>query len=246
MKIRLIRGGGFFRPPFFSEETDTDIVVICLQGDCEYALPPVYDSSPLPPCHSVFFSEPRFTLDCGDDSIVILSTIDNSLHPAPPTQSPILLDELSVNVLFDVFVANHRSEKHQRSALDFICHQIIPAAAKDEYDKQAPAPLSAAVEDYLSRCLDEPLSLADLAEEFDCSSAFLTRQLRQAGKPSPLRLLGELRLREARKLLQQNDLSVTHIAARVGYSDLAAFSHFFKKHTGMSPTEYRRNLNWLV
>jgi AraC-like DNA-binding protein len=37
----------------------------------------------------------------------------------------------------------------------------------------------------------------------------------------------------------ERPLSIQEISARVGYADLAFFRALFKRHTGMTPAEYR-------
>lgn len=49
-----------------------------------------------------------------------------------------------------------------------------------------------------------------------------------------------LRLKEAQRLLANTDTKVIDIAYQVGFGSLTAFYGFFKKATGKSPGEYRR------
>lgn len=44
---------------------------------------------------------------------------------------------------------------------------------------------------------------------------------------------------QAKTLLQQRQLTVQQVALRLGFPDQAAFSRYFKKNTGISPTDYR-------
>ncbi|HEY6645413.1 AraC family transcriptional regulator [Povalibacter sp.] len=53
-------------------------------------------------------------------------------------------------------------------------------------------------------------------------------------------LLEQCRRKKARFLLQDTQLQITQIATNLGYSDLTAFNHAFKKWHGMPPTEYRK------
>ena len=48
-----------------------------------------------------------------------------------------------------------------------------------------------------------------------------------------------LRVARAKELLQQETLSMKEICVSVGYGDPNYFSRIFKKHTGVTPTEYR-------
>ena len=45
---------------------------------------------------------------------------------------------------------------------------------------------------------------------------------------------------EAKRLLVYTNRSTIEIAAELGYNDSSHFSKFFKKHTGKSPTAFRK------
>lgn len=62
---------------------------------------------------------------------------------------------------------------------------------------------------------------------------------RETGMP-PLRYLTHLRIAQAKSMLLQEDfVSVGHVAAECGFADALYFSTCFKKHAGLSPTAYR-------
>jgi two-component system response regulator YesN len=51
----------------------------------------------------------------------------------------------------------------------------------------------------------------------------------------------ELRISASKELLKDPFLSATEIANAVGYESLNYYTRVFKKTTGVTPTEYRRN-----
>lgn len=53
--------------------------------------------------------------------------------------------------------------------------------------------------------------------------------------------LHECRIQEAKKLLLQAELPINEVAQRVGYDNFSYFSYLFRKRTGVSPNEYRKN-----
>ncbi|MNL70879.1 HTH-type transcriptional activator Btr [compost metagenome] len=53
--------------------------------------------------------------------------------------------------------------------------------------------------------------------------------------------VAELRIRKARELLKQTDLSIEQIAVKSGYVDYYYFNKVFKKHCGMTPTKFRKS-----
>lgn len=91
------------------------------------------------------------------------------------------------------------------------------------------------VRDHLS---ENTLSVPELAHEFAMSESTLLRQLKRLTGLSPIQYLLEMRLDQARQLLENNHHdSITQLAAKVGYGDARSFSRAFKKRFGKLPTE---------
>ncbi|TYL46644.1 AraC family transcriptional regulator [Marinomonas sp. IMCC 4694] len=60
-------------------------------------------------------------------------------------------------------------------------------------------------------------------------------------KKTPLQLINNRVLIEATLILKKSSDSVQAIANSLGYNDASQFSHFFKKETGLSPSQFKRN-----
>lgn len=58
---------------------------------------------------------------------------------------------------------------------------------------------------------------------------------------SPSQVIQERILIEARRLLLYTDQSVKEIGYDLGFEEISYFSNFFKKHTGLSPVDFRNN-----
>lgn len=59
---------------------------------------------------------------------------------------------------------------------------------------------------------------------------------------TPLEYLTDLRIDHAKKLLKQMSFQgIENVALQCGFKDIYYFSKAFKKHTGVSPSEYRKN-----
>lgn len=52
----------------------------------------------------------------------------------------------------------------------------------------------------------------------------------------------EIRINQAKALLENTDWKIQEIASKVGYENEKNFMKIFKNTCGISPTEYRRNL----
>ncbi|MCY1557379.1 Arabinose operon regulatory protein [compost metagenome] len=48
-------------------------------------------------------------------------------------------------------------------------------------------------------------------------------------------------MEQAKLLLASETLSVIEVGSRVGYEDSKYFSQLFKKHTGMTPSEFQKS-----
>jgi two-component system response regulator YesN len=55
--------------------------------------------------------------------------------------------------------------------------------------------------------------------------------------------LNEIRIKQAKLLLQEKDWPIEVIAEKVGYQDLRNFYIVFKHYTGLTPKEYRQKAN---
>lgn len=85
----------------------------------------------------------------------------------------------------------------------------------------------------------EPLTLCDVAREIGLSLFTTIRQFKAMTGSTPHAYLLEIRLDAAKRLLVGTSASVESIAKRVGFDDLAYFSRFFKRRTGITPSGFR-------
>ena len=59
---------------------------------------------------------------------------------------------------------------------------------------------------------------------------------------NPMTFLMQVRVDHACKLLEQQDIKVSGIATQVGFSSPQRFNAAFRKHIGMTPMQYRRQI----
>ncbi len=78
------------------------------------------------------------------------------------------------------------------------------------------------------------------AKELCMTHGNLTRVMTHASGKSPLKWIHDALIAEAKTLLRKPDVSMQQIAEELHFGDQSSFSKFFKKHTGMAPTEFRR------
>lgn len=96
------------------------------------------------------------------------------------------------------------------------------------------------VTEYLEDHLTADVALADLAALTGLSTYHLCRAFKQSTGLPPHRWRFARRMERARELLERTDLTVTEIAAAIGYEDPSQLAAAFRKAIGLSPTQYRR------
>ncbi len=96
--------------------------------------------------------------------------------------------------------------------------------------------------DYLHDHFAEDVSIQDMAN-LVCRSRFhFCRAFRGATGSTPHQALMNIRMRRARELLADRNMSVTDVAMSVGYQTPSAFALAFRNAVGESPTAYRSQL----
>jgi two-component system response regulator YesN len=93
---------------------------------------------------------------------------------------------------------------------------------------------------YIEKYSDIDMSLESLASVFGYNSTYLGRAFKNAVGESFLTFLDKARIKKAEALLEQSNLKIYEIAAKVGYMKLDNFFIKFKKYNGVSPNEYRK------
>ena len=88
-----------------------------------------------------------------------------------------------------------------------------------------------------NRLADEALSVDQLAREVGYSRSQLTRKVKALTGKTPNKLISEMRLHEARRLLRKRAGSVSEIAYSVGFSNLSYFAKSFRSEFGSLPSE---------
>jgi AraC family transcriptional activator of pobA len=80
----------------------------------------------------------------------------------------------------------------------------------------------------------------DYAATLHVSGSRLNRTCRTLADKSAFEVVQERMLLEARRRLIYISAPVAQLAYELGFQDAAYFCRFFKKHSGVTPTEFRR------
>ena len=92
---------------------------------------------------------------------------------------------------------------------------------------------------YIDRNYASPIKVEDIAEEIGVDRKYLRNLFFKYLGVSTKDYLTALRIEKAKSLLDESLLSINEVSSAVGYTDALGFSKIFKKHVGVSPSEYR-------
>jgi two-component system response regulator YesN len=87
----------------------------------------------------------------------------------------------------------------------------------------------------------EKLSLQELCRHVLMSASYFSLVFKQQTGETFVEYLTRVRMDKAKELLRHTSLKLYEIAAKVGYADPNYFSILFKKHVGVTPSEYRED-----
>lgn len=99
------------------------------------------------------------------------------------------------------------------------------------------------IREYLREHYSEKLTLERIARDNCISVSKLKRVFREEADTSVIAWLTELRIKEAKQLIRRGRMNFSQIALLTGFDTVHYFSAVFKKHTGLTPTEYARSLH---
>ena len=145
------------------------------------------------------------------------SAVDYLLKPVNPEELKHLLQRLEATLL----------AREQ---------QVVPRRESDA------AALAENVRVYLQENYDKPVDFSALADSLAVSAPYLSKLFHEQTGSSPSRYLTDIRMRQARKLLMDTNLTVKEIAVRVGFPDPFHFSRSFRNAVGISPVQFREEL----
>jgi AraC family transcriptional regulator len=95
---------------------------------------------------------------------------------------------------------------------------------------------------FIEENLATDVSLAEMAELAGLSPFHFSRSFKSSFGVPPHHYHAQRRIERAKLLLADKDMSVTRVAADVGFSATSAFSGAFHRIAGETPTAYRRSL----
>ncbi len=96
------------------------------------------------------------------------------------------------------------------------------------------------ITDWMAENIAEEFNLGRLAAQVGLSKFYFNHLFKSAVGVSPSHYHINLRMDEAKRLLRETKKSVVETALDVGYANPSHFAQLFRKETGLSPSDYRK------
>lgn len=96
--------------------------------------------------------------------------------------------------------------------------------------------------DYIKANYSKKLTLDSISEEVYLSPNYFSVLFKKVTGETYIEYLQDVRMRAAKKMLEDRTKKVYEVAFAIGYSDYKYFVSKFKKAVGVSPKEYRKNI----
>ena len=123
-----------------------------------------------------------------------------------------------------------------------LCDMIELAYIKTDIKSKEDMSMIEKAERFIKLNRTRDISSDDLCKYLSCSRSHISHMFKAETGLSIREYLTNLRIEDAKALLQHSDLTVTEIAFSVGFGSSNYFSNVFKKALGMSPCTYRKKV----
>jgi AraC-like DNA-binding protein len=156
-------------------------------------------------------------------------------------------EQRKLQMLFEVIKDElSSSDGLQLSMLQLLLKRLLILCTRIYKDQQDFKPVSKSeldlVREYnflVEKHFREHHQVSAYAEMLHKSPKTLSNLFSDTDSPSPLQVIHNRIMLEARRLLRYTDKTVQEIAYDLGFEDLQTFSRFFKRNEGISPSGYK-------
>lgn len=129
------------------------------------------------------------------------------------------------------------NEASQSAYITKILAEFFPSASK--YSDQKTSVIEDTLQ-FINRNYGDKLSLKKLADNIALSEFYFSRLFKKETGFTPHEYIMNTRITKAKIFLKSSNKTVKEVAFCCGFSSESAFVNSFKKHTGMTPGEFRR------
>ena len=152
---------------------------------------------------------------------------------------------IQVSKLFGGEVAQTMARKADQSVIDLLrwAGWFMGQAFSYEQELEKSQSLIEKVNHYIQEHYRENIGRNEIGAYFHMVPEYLAKIYKRKTEKTLKDAINEYRLAQAKELLVNPSIRVIDVAMEVGFDNISYFSTLFKKNTGLTPNEYRRQLN---
>ena len=96
--------------------------------------------------------------------------------------------------------------------------------------------------EYVHSKIYEPLTVADICQQFSLSRSTLQLLFKNTVNQSPKKYISDMKLEKSCQMLRENKYTISEISLKLGYSSIHYFSNAFNQKYHISPSEYAKRI----
>ena len=145
--------------------------------------------------------------------------------------APIGSSQMIRNLLEELFICLLRDEEKK-----------LPVRETKDGRATLDAPLAQSICDYLKERAYKRISIDEISKHFHYGKSSLCELFKRSTGETIMAYHARLKVEEAKRLIFERKLTVSEISERLSFESPEYFSRCFRRHTGMSPREFRKRL----
>lgn len=170
-------------------------------------------------------------------------------HLLPRGYSPVQSTHEDFKYIKDLFLAIEREARTHAEVANYFTLALIAMlsafiAEHGVTEEQRTPSLVTKARAFIDKNFKENIRLNDIAAATHTNAYYLSHLFKDEVGLSPMKYVILRRIGEAQNLLINTDMTITQIAAQVGYNNSNYFQNVFKSALTMTPLEYRKR--WTV
>ncbi len=205
--------------------------------------------------HHMQYTEP----DQSVSYVTILFNMENTSDAMPDNWYDVLINKVfpynkKTYTLIKTFVRESTTGvPYMDSLMLCLLSETIIRLLQGEYVAPTAQPASVVRQNYQDELFDrinayvesnicEPLTIADICQQFSLSRSSLQLLFRNAVNQSPKKFINDMKLEKSCQMLRENKYTISEISLKLGYSSIHYFSNAFNQKYHISPSEYAKRI----
>ncbi len=166
-----------------------------------------------------------------------INSVSKKIRPAMLTLIEMIWEEASVASHYCIYII----QNHITSLLLSAIRLSEPPFSEERTIQRIHEAAAADIENFIADNSDLIFSVAALSEHLHLSEKQLTRIIQNEYGITPKALIDSIKIRQAKKLLIESDMTLEQISDVLGFSDHNNFGRFFKRVEGLPPGVFRHS-----